>query len=194
MAIYVYIQDSSIGTDNINKINIINLLDERYRLDKDKEDAIYNWARASLGYNVVVIWDKPNAQRPALPYLTLCISGGPIQIGDRPVKKYKELDTWTYQFKYRITLSINLFGYSNYLFLMNQLLSSLHLETKIQILNNAGLAYWGVDGPIDLSSFRDTEWEYRSQADIFLSYGEDIDDKPGEIHKVEINGNVIDIT
>jgi hypothetical protein len=163
-----------------------------YRLDQVKEDAIYDWAVASLGSSVKVIWDKPTAPRPELPYVTLNILGGPIQLGDRVARIYKELDTWTYQFKKRITLSINIFGYEDYLNKIEILLNSLYLESKIEILNVAGLASWGYDGPIDMSLFRDTEWEFRAQADIFLSYGDDVDDIPREIQKIELNGEIIE--
>ena len=164
-----------------------------YRLDQTKEDAIYDWAFASLGSNISVIWDKPNTKRPALPYVTLNIIGGPIPLGDRPANKYKELDTWTYQFKKRITLSINLFGYSDHLNKMEILLNSLYLDSKREILNSTGLACWGYDGPRDISSFIDTEWEFRSYSDIFLSYGEDVDDISREIQKININGQTIEI-
>lgn len=164
-----------------------------YRLDQQKEDAIYDWAVASLGVGTPVIWDKPNAPRPELPYSTLNIIGGPIPVGDRPSRTYKELDTWTYHFKFRMTLSVNILGYSDHLTKMNTLLNSLYLPTKIEILNTVGLACWGVDGPRDLSVKMDTEWELRSHADIFLSYGEDVDDVPGEIQKIELNGQIIEI-
>lgn len=163
-----------------------------YRLDQTKEDAIYDWAIASL-VNIPVIWDKPNAPRPALPYVTLNIIGGPIPVGDRPVRRYKTLDTWTFYFKYRITLSINIFGYEDHLIKMNTMLNSLYLPSKIEILNLAGMACWGTDGPRDLSVLMDTEWEFRSHADVFLSYGKNVDDVPGEIQKLEVNGQIIQI-
>lgn len=163
-----------------------------YRLDQAKEDAIYDWAVASL-QGTTVIWDKPTAPRPELPYVTLNIIGGPIKLANRTPFKYKELDTWTYYFKKRITLSINIFGYENHLNKIDTLLNSLELDSKIEILNNAGLACWGYDGPRDLSLQRDTEWEFRSQADIFLSYGENVDDVPGEVQSIELNGEIISI-
>lgn len=164
-----------------------------YRLDQAKEDAIYDWAVASLGAGIPVIWDKPSTERPELPYVTLNIIGGPIPLGDRPASKYKELDTWTYQFKKRITLSIDFLGYSDHFNKMEILTNSLYLDTKIQILNLAGLACYGFEGPLDISEFVDTEWEFRSHSDVFLSYGEDIDDIPREIQKIELNGYIIEI-
>jgi len=163
-----------------------------YRLDQTKEDAIYDWAVASLP-NITVIWDKPSASRPELPYITLNILGGPIKLSNRVPSRYKQLDTWTYYFKKKITLSINIFGYEDHLNKIETLLNALDLDSKIEILNVSGLACWGYDGPRDLSMLRDTEWEFRSQADIFLSYGQNVDDIPGEVQSIELNGEVISI-
>jgi hypothetical protein len=123
----------------------------------------------------------------------LGIIGGPILLGDRPARKYKELDTWTYLYKKRITLSINVFGYSDHLNKNEILLNSLFMDSKIEILNLAGIACWGCEGPKDISSFVDTEWEFRSFSDIFLSYGEDVDDVSKEIQKIEVNGQIIEV-
>lgn len=164
-----------------------------YRLDTIKEDAIYDWAIASIP-NTTIIWDKPTTDRPELPYVTLNIIGGPIKLDNKTPYRYKELDTWTYYFKKRITLSINIYGYEDHLNKIEELLDSLELDTKIEILNNAGLACWGYDGPRDLSLQRDTEWEFRSQADVFLSYGKNVDDVPGEVQSIELNGEIISIT
>lgn len=163
-----------------------------YRLNQSKEDAIYDWAVASLP-NTTVIWDKPNGPRPVLPYVTLNILGGPIPVGDRPDCNYKELDKWTYTFRKRITLSINVYGYEDHFNKAQTLADCLYIQTKIDILNLAGMACWGYSGPMDMSKFVDTEWELRSQLDVILSYGENIDDSPGEVHKIEINGRTIEI-
>jgi len=165
-----------------------------YRLDQTKEDAIYDFVVASLGIDVAVIWDKPNAKRPDLPYVTLNISGGPIAIDDRPSMQYKTLDTWTYGFKKRITLSINFFGYELHQYYLERISQCLYIDDKVELLNVDGLACWGFDGPRDLSSIVDTEFEFRGQLDVFLSYGDTIDSSPGEIKKIGLNGEVIEVT
>lgn len=163
-----------------------------YRLDQTKEDAIYDWAVASLP-GVTVIWDKGNGPRPPLPYITLNILGGPIPVGDRPDLDYKQTDTYIYTFRKRITLSINVIGYEDHFNKAQTLADCLYIQTKIDILNLAGMACWGYSGPLDVSKFVDTEWEFRSQLDVFLSYGTNIEDSPGEVHKIGINGQTIEI-
>jgi len=165
-----------------------------YRLNQEKEDAIYDFIVASLGIHVNVIWDKPNAPRPQLPYVTLNISGGPIPIGDKPSIRYKELDTWSYCFRNRITLSINFYGYEYHQYYLQKIQRSLYIDDKIELLNTVGIACWGTDGPRDLSTLIDTEFEFRGQVDIFLAYGEIVDSSPGEVHKIGLNGEEIDIT
>jgi len=164
-----------------------------YRLDQVKEDAIYDWAVASLGVGVNAIWDKPGSPRPAKPYVTLNILGGPSLVGDRAEHQYKTLDTWEYNFVKKFTLSINIYADDNHLNLMQKIINSFYLESKLEILQLKGLALWGYDGPADLSALIETEWEFRSHIDVFMSYGEAFDDIPGEIQKIELNGIDIEI-
>jgi hypothetical protein len=158
-----------------------------YRLDQMKEDAIYDWAVSSLGAGVNVIWDKPGSPRPDKPYATLNIPGGPLSVGDRVERKYKTLDTWEYNFVKKFTLSINIYADDDHLNLMQKIINGTFLDTKLEILQLKGLACWGYDGPRDLSALIETEWEFRSNIDIFISYGEAIEDIPMEIQKIEIN-------
>ncbi|GAF85768.1 unnamed protein product, partial [marine sediment metagenome] len=119
--------------------------------------------------------------------------GGPSSVGDRVEHKYKTLDTWEYNLVKKFTLSINIYADENHLRLMQEIIHGTFLETKLQILQLKGLACWGYDGPADLSSLLETEWEFRSHIDIFLSYGEVVTDIPGEIHKIQINDEIIEI-
>jgi len=164
-----------------------------YRLDQVKEDAIYDWTVSSLGAGVNVIWDKPGEERPEKPYATLNIIGGPSLVGDRAEHKYKTLDTWEYNFVKKFTLSMNIYADNNHLNLMQKIINGTFLETKLQILQLKGLACWGYDGPADLSALIETEWEFRSHIDIFMSYAETVADIPGEIQKIELNGIDIEI-
>lgn len=165
-----------------------------YRLNQEKEDAIYDFIVASCP-SATVIWDKPNdtVERPVKPYITLNVIFGPEKIGDRGEFYYKELDTFTYKFVKKFTLSVNIYADSYYLNIMNDLINSLDLSSKLSILRLKGLAIWGKQGPNDIPEVVDTIWEQRSHLDIFMSYGETVDDIPGEIQKVELNGQIIEI-
>lgn len=162
------------------------------RLLESLENGIHNFATESLPSNVTVIWDKPGEDRPLKPYLTLNFSSGPRPIG-KPGIKYKSLDTWTYCWRKVITLSVSIVADSNYLNYLTQLLNGLDYEPYYEKLTEVGLASWGYEGPWDVSELIDSKYEFKANADITLSYGEDIDYVPGEIHSVNVNGQIVDI-
>lgn len=165
-----------------------------YRLDSTKEDGIYDFIKDIVGSSVNVIWDKPGEYRPEKPYVTISILNGPTKIGDRAEVRYKETDTWRYYFEKSFTLSIGTYANSNDIDLMNDIDNGLYLETKLDILRNVGLAVWTINGPFDMSTVIDDDWEYRYHLDVVMAYGEFVDDIPGEIHQVELNEILIDAT
>lgn len=163
-----------------------------YRLDETMELAIYNWITAASGINF--IWDKQDisgsgdAIRPDFPYGTLDI----LNIGNdgEAAQKYKELDTYTYQFKKIFTLSIDVFTKNAHFEIMSNILDSLELASFLVTLQNAGIAVWGNSDPLDLSALEDTAHVLRAHTDIFMAYGKDKDDVSGEIQKVNIEGAI----
>ena len=58
-------------------------------------------------------------------------------------------------------------------------------------MRTAGLSIWGVNGPNDISRPIDSGYEQRDHLDVYFSYGEVIEDVPGEISTVSLNGTVI---
>jgi len=164
-----------------------------YRLDSNLEDAIYDWAVDCLGSEVTVIWDKPEDTRPNKPYCTLNISTPPYNIGDRGENWYKSLDTWEYYFTKIFTLSVNIYGDEYVSQLMTNVYNGTFLETKLQTLRAEGMAIHNRIGPNDLSIPLETEFEFRNQLDIMISYGVLVSDIPGEISKVSVNGRDIEI-
>lgn len=162
------------------------------RLNQALEDGIYDWARLTLPSNVSIIWDKPGVPRPDKPYLLLNFSSGPVKV-DGGEMAYKQLDTWTYTWRKSIALSVSVIADEYYLRYMTQLLNSLDCELYYLELQKVGFACWGYDGPWDVTELIDSQFEFRVNASITLSYGEDIDYELGEIHSVNVNGNITDI-
>jgi hypothetical protein len=162
------------------------------RLNQTLEDGVYNWATTALPSNVTVIWDKPGEPRPDKPYLVLNFPSGPVKT-DGPDQEYKQTDTWTYTWRKRIILSVGIIADEDYLKYMSMLLNSLDYEPYYLELQKVGFACWGYNGPWDVSELIDSQFEFRANADIVLSYGEDIDYAPGEIHSVKVNDRIIDI-
>jgi len=176
-----------------------------YRLDADIEDALHSWAIhainqvsigvlsevsiASLTGNdfIQVFWDKPNTDRPNYPYATLNILSGPEDIGG-VVEKYKELDTWEYYTRKKITVQVNIYSFENWIGMLNLLINSLKLPSYRQIYQLKNLAFHTIAGLQDLSELLDTKYIGRAQCELVFSYPEVLTDKPGEIHKVTIIG------
>lgn len=160
-----------------------------YRLDKDKEDAIHNWVKTALGFEGnKVIWDRSNIRRPERPYATLNISSGPRKVGRASEERYKSLDTYYYPIREVFTLTVGIYGGNGYLKQLKNVVNSLQKPTIQTILRQAGLANWGSEDPIDLSSLLDTKFEDRASVDFLLAYGESIEDTPGEIQSVRMYG------
>lgn len=161
-----------------------------YRLDATKELALYTWVSSRLG--ITTIWDKPGALRPTLPYSSLNISGGGRKEGE-PEERYKELDTWTYPHRKVLTLTVNIFAENGHLAYGDDLVNSLSLPTIQDALRAAGFAIRGASDVMDVSMLLDTKFEMRAAVDIFLAYETDVDDVPGEIHRVTVTEAVINV-
>lgn len=154
-------------------------------LDAAKENAIHGWVEDATGLSA--IWARQDANRPALPFISLDISSGPRKENTPPVT-YKEQDIFTYRFNHVFTLSVNLFALDGHLSLLNRLIQSQDLPSKRQVLESAGIAIHGSSDPLDISQLLETDYEFRATMDWFMAYGEDIDDNTGEIQKVRVQG------
>lgn len=163
------------------------------RLNTALEKAIYDFVTSATG--IQWIWDKQDSQgsqkgeKPVLPYGTMNISAGPSKVSYSS-ESYKELDTFTYKHVYAFTLTLNSYAQNDHLKILTDILSSIDLPTKQTILRSAGLAIWNIGDPIDISILQNTGHEMRGSVDIEMSYGVEIDDAPGEIQTVDIDGTL----
>jgi len=162
-----------------------------YKLNQVLEDALFDWLVICVDSNVEIIWDKPDEERPRKPYCTLNIISGPVNVNTRGEYSYKELDTYEYYFNKRFTLSINIYGNEYINQQIDYILNGTMLESKLQILRAAGLSIWGVNGPNDISRPIDSGYEFRNHLDVHFSYGELVEDIPGSIETVSLNGTII---
>jgi len=184
-----------------------------YRINQEKEDALFSWAihaanQVSIGIAneniaslkgsefIQVIWDKPKnnddhtAKRPAFPYCSLKISS--IEEIGKPAIEYYSLDTWAYYIRKKIILSINVYGYEYSFKTMNYLINSIHLYSYQQIFQAEKIACWGAGAPLDLSELEENVFNHRVQADFIFSFPDPVLDVPMEIHKVTVNGIIND--
>lgn len=157
-------------------------------IDSDKQDAIYDFAVAASGIDV--IWDKPGAPRPAVPYVTLNVSSGPRKVGSPEVRYGGVQDTFTYPMRKEITLTINSYADSGWLATLGDFIDALELPSKQELLRNAGLAIIRSENPIDISELLNDQYEGRGSVDIILGYCDNINDVSGEVESVEIDQTI----
>ena len=157
------------------------------RLNQAKQTAIIAWIETAL--SITAFWDKQNALRPSLPYISVNIITGPKRDGT-PERTYKELDTYTYIFRKIITLSIQSHSQSNHLALLSTIIDSMTLPTQRATLRAAGLSIYNDDDidPTDISELIDTGFEKRGSIDVTMAYADEIDDSPGEIQTMQLVG------
>jgi hypothetical protein len=157
------------------------------RLNQAKQTAIIEWIQTALF--ITTIWDKQNAFRPALPYISVNIITGPQQDGT-PEAKYKTTDVFTYIFRKIFTLSIQAHSQSNHLALLSTLINSMKLPTQRATLRAAGLSIYNDNdiSPTDISELIDTGFEKRASIDVIMAFAEEVDDSPGEIQTMQLVG------
>jgi len=156
------------------------------RFDNAKELAIWTWASTSSG--ITAIWDKPGEPRPTLPYITLNVSPS------RPIAKvdteYLQQDTYRYNFKKEITLTVNVIADNQHILIAEKLIDSLEIPVYRAILRQGGLAIWRASPAIDISELIDTDFENRAEFDVILSYNESSEQIPGEVDDVTYEGTL----
>ena len=157
-------------------------------IDSDKQDAIYDFAAAASGIDV--IWDKPDINRPVVPYVTLNVSSGPRRTGAAEVRYADIQDTFTYPMRKEITLTINSYADSGWLATLGDIIDALELPSKQLILRNAGLAIIGSEDPIDISALLNDQHEGRGSVDIILGYCDSVNDVSGEVESVKIDQTI----
>jgi hypothetical protein len=161
------------------------------RLPVTIEDTLVAWVQATLP-DATPIWANQDGERPALPFVLLDVITGPQSVGPAE-ERYKSDDTFTYGIRKRGTLNVQVFG-DDALVRAGDLVTALELPSRQAILQAAGIAVWGADGPRDISQFLDTAYEPRANLDLFISWPQPVEDSPGEIRKVQVAGAVDSIT
>jgi hypothetical protein len=155
------------------------------------EDALVAWIGA-IHADATPMWANQDGPRPRLPFIVLDVIAGPRSIGTAE-ERYTQEDTYTYGIRKRGTLAIQVFAVDA-LVRAGAIVNALELPSRQAILQAAGIAVWGSDGPRDITELMDTAHEPRASLDLFLSWPEPADDAPGEIRGVRVIGTMDSIT
>lgn len=161
------------------------------RLPIAMEDAVVAWLSA-IQPDATVVWAEQKSPRPDLAFIALDLIAGPQSVGPAE-ERYKSEDTFTYRFRKRGTLNLQLHA-NDALVRTGAIANALELPSRQAILQAAGIAVWGSDGPRDITQLMDTAYEPRASIDLFISWPDPTDDAPGEIRRVRVTGEVENLT
>ena len=151
------------------------------------EDALIGWVQAVLS-DATPIWANQDGHRPDPPFVQLQVITGPQNLGAAE-ERYKEEDTFTYAFRKRGTLNLQIFG-DDALTRANSVVNAIELPTRQSLLQASGIAVWGAEPVRDITALLDTAHEGRASLDLYISWPEPVDDAPGEIRSVQVTGAV----
>lgn len=171
------------------------------RINKTLERGLTDFLE-SVCSKFTVAWNMQDSQgsqkgiKPPLPYLTMNIISGPSKVGRATEVAAVDddgdpiVDTFTYKQTFMFTLSIQSFAQKGHLSVLQDIQSAEDLPTKMAILQNVGLAIWVMGEPIDISALRNTGHEMRGSLDIDFAFAIELNDQPGEIQTVDIDGTL----
>jgi hypothetical protein len=155
------------------------------------EDALVAWMQA-IHADATILWANQDGHKPGPPFVLLDVIAGPQNVGTAE-ERYKGADMYTYGFRKRCTLNVQIFA-ADALLRAGAMANALELPSRQAILQAAGIAVWGGDGPQDITQLMDTVYEPRASIDLFLSWPDPTDDAPGEIRRVRVAGTVENLT
>jgi hypothetical protein len=140
---------------------------------------------------IPVIWEKQDAPRPDLPYVSLSILDDSDKTGHRPDQTYDGLEQ-TYTFINEVQIRARI--YCNTDVYMGYLRDCVRFRQKYEgkaILKAAGINIREVGNIQDISSMIDTNFELRANADFYFTYKSTSTEDIEQVK--EINGEFNDV-
>ena len=145
---------------------------------------LYDWATAVAPMGVRVIWYRPNAPRPDLPYVTLSMLSF-SQVGwdyiPRPDTNGDAELTGDREF----TLQMQAFG-DNAFGILEDIRTSLQKPSVLDTLRDDGIVFVNQNEITNVTALLDTEWEPRASMDIQFRVAQTAEDDLGKIETVEL--------
>lgn len=150
----------------------------------DLQNALYSWA-SSIAIMRPVIWYYPNAPRPERSYISLNITTF-NQVGrDYIPRPTDNLGNVLLKGDREFTLNIQAYGEQPFQTLEN-LRTSLQKQSVINYLHSQGLAYFGQESIIDITTLLDSRFEQRASMDVYFRIAQTLEDELGVITTIEI--------
>lgn len=149
------------------------------------QNSIYAWANANSPIDVPVIWYYPNAPMPETTYISLNITTFNKMAWDYIPRPLDDPGNVTLKGDREITLNVQCYGI-NPMQILENLRTSVQTEIVKNLLNADGLAYFGTESIIDLTSLVDSRYESRASVDMYFRIGQQYSDILGTIATVEV--------
>lgn len=150
----------------------------------DVQNALYGWVSSQV-VSRQVIWYYPNAPRPANSYVSLNITSFSQMGWDYIPRPTDNPGNVILKGDRELTLSLQAYGDQPFETLEN-LRTSLQRETVKDYLRSQGLAYFGQESIIDISTLLDSRYEQRASMDVYFRIGQQYTDQLGTIATVEV--------
>lgn len=151
----------------------------------DLQLSLYNWAVENVPTGVPVIWYYPNAPRPQTTYITLNISTFNQMGWDYRPMPIDNAGNVLLKGDREFTLSVQAYGV-NPMQILENLRTSLQSETNLNQLREAGIAYFGQNSIIDISTLIDSRYELRAAMDLNFRIGQQYAEALGTIATAEV--------
>lgn len=149
------------------------------------DNALIQFFNTATG--ITVVWERQDAIRPALPYISLSIQEIEDESGHQPDVSFDgSLRTLTY--RNIATLRVRVF--SNTDASMGYLRDAIKYRYKLNgklTLSDAGICIRSIENIIDFSEMIDTNFELKAQANFIIAYSEEATDTDFQV--VRISGS-----
>lgn len=154
--------------------------------------SLHTWASSVVPVGMPVIFWELNSPRPEIPYVTLFLStvsavnqdwsddstdinGSILMKGDR-----------------RFTVSINAYGGTDTLTVLENIRSSLQKKSVLDGLRVNGIVFYESETINDITDLIDSMYERRAQMDVFFAIGQNYTDTTGYFDKTQITETFFD--
>lgn len=153
---------------------------------------LYNWCVSNIPVGMPVIFWEPNAPRPSIPYITLFLNAFVSPNQDYFSSETNGSGLVNMSGDRKFTLSIQAYGGSDPLTLLENLRSSLQKQTVLDTLRTNGIVFYQSLNIEDITDLLDSQWEKRASLDVMMGIGQAYTDDPGYFDHAEIEQEILD--
>ena len=154
---------------------------------------LYTWAVSVVPIGMPVIFWEPNAPRPLIPYITLFLNSILAVNQDWTANEADVLGEVEMKGDRQFTLSIQAYGGTDPLTVLENIRSSLQKVSVLDTLRTNGIVFYESLNISDISDLIDSQYEKRASMDILFAIGQVYSDTTGYFDNIEIQEQIYNI-